>query len=66
MKRNIKSELKIEVEGMDKEYQKLNFIEELTKHPDQLETLSLDRIVRIREYYEEKIEKIKRKKDING
>ena len=61
MKRNIKSELKVEVSGWDKEYQKLQFVEELTKHPDQLETLSLDRILRIREYYEEKIEEIKRK-----
>ena len=53
---NIKEELKVEVEN-DKSYQKEQFMKEISDNPDLLENFSIERLEKIKEYYQESIKK---------
>ena len=53
---NIKEELKVEVEN-DKSYQKEQFMKQISDNPDLLENFSIERLEKIKEYYEESIKK---------
>ena len=53
-KTNIKEELKVEVEN-DNSYQKAEFMKEISDNPSLLQNFSIDRLEKIKEYYEEKV-----------
>ena len=53
---NIKEELKVEVKN-DNNYQKEQFMKEISNNLDLLENFSIERLEKIKEYYEENIKK---------